>query len=290
MSVMYYLEVPIDASVSDILAFLKRENRLIHPEYHQATTPDEENFTVNFHAEIKNNILSIYTKIYTTPTGKSGPKNWLDAPSGQGNEVIRFEVIRVTDTRSLIKSSRASSCEVMFWRRWERLAITFGASFASEAQRMLAEVERIEVEEVKQILPDNTEQILDSEDVFISYNHQDKEYANELYEAFENKSISVWMDKKIETSANWLETLRVKIENSAALVVIMSSTSCKSEYVQNEILLAQRKGKDIFPLLLEGECCWFLGTKQYKDVKNKTIPSSDFFLEVKEKIEKRKTR
>ena len=103
-----------------------------------------------------------------------------------------------------------------------------------------------------------------------------------------NQFLFGWI-KKIETSVNWLETLRVKIENSAVFVVIMSSDSCKSEYVQNEFLYAQRKGKVIFPLLLEGEGCWFLGTKQYKAVKNKMIPSSDFFLEVKEVVEKRKT-
>ena len=57
--------------------------------------------------------------------------------------VIRFEVTRVTDTRSLVKGSRASSCEVMFWNRWTRLAMAFGANFASEAKKMLAEAEKV---------------------------------------------------------------------------------------------------------------------------------------------------
>ena len=98
------------------------------------------------------------------------------------------------------------------------------------------------------------------------------------------------MDKKIQASANWLETLRTQIEKSSCFVLVMSSSSCASENVQNEILHAQRMGKTIFPLLLEGEGCWFLATKQYIDVRNKSLPSETFFSEVRDVIdEARKT-
>lgn len=145
--IMCFLEIAINAKVTDVLDFLERENRFIHPYNHLSDKPDGEDITVNFCSKRNEDKIAISTKIYTTRAGTLFPKCYLDAPDGQGNEVIRFEVTRLTDTRSLIKGLYVegnSVIELMFLKRLERLMIAFETKLPEQYRLRVEELEKEE--------------------------------------------------------------------------------------------------------------------------------------------------
>lgn len=144
MTAMFFLEAAVNAKVDDILAFLQNDNEIIPPYNHFTDRPDGFDMTVNFHSERKGNTISIYTKIYTTKPGRLYPRCYEDLADGPGNEIIRFEVTRLTDNRSLIKGLYADDnpqIALMFWKRWTRLGVAFDAKFVVDAQSQLDELE-----------------------------------------------------------------------------------------------------------------------------------------------------
>jgi hypothetical protein len=144
---MYFLEFAVNANTSDILDFLERENKFISPQIYPARNSEELSIFVNFHNQRQENAFSICTIIYTTRYGKSFPKCYEDTPDGQGNEVIRFEVSRLTDSRSLIKSSHAesdTSIELMYLIRLKRLLMAFNSKFPEDLQIRLETLQQEE--------------------------------------------------------------------------------------------------------------------------------------------------
>ena len=302
--IAYFLEAAVDANVNDILAFLDKENQFIHPYHHLSETPDGMDLTVNFHSELKGNTISIYTKVYTTQAGKLYPRCYWDAPDGQGNEVIRFEVMRITDMRSLVKGLydyNHPHIVLMFFRRWTRLALAFSASFADEAKAKLNELESTEEKwdwhelsgtifgnKVRHFGPSprqvKIQSELKSQDVFISYSHKDKEYAYKLAKEFEHKLISAWIDDRIDYGTQWPQVIQENLDACQIFIVIMSPNAYKSQWVQNEVIYAQKKKKKIFPLLLYGEEWLSLAATQYFDVRDEKMPSESFFSQIKKLI------
>jgi len=163
--------------------------------------------------------------------------------------------------------------------------MVFDASFVTEAQQILAEVEKTEAEE-KQTLSDNCARILETEDVFVSYSRKDSEYVHRLVQAFEDHSISVWFDKKIKAGEFWQKSLEEKIEKCSAFVVIMTPNSGESLWVQNEITYAIDVKKEIFPLLLKESRFLSVSSIQKTNVTDNSIPSDDFFSTIRETIDK----
>src|SRR5690349_13417185 len=103
--IMYFLEVAVNANVEDILVFLEKDNQLIPSRIYPSERPNGLDLIVNFHTQRESNAISIYTTGYTLRPKTSYPRCYEDDPDGPGNEVIRFELIRLTDIRSLIKGS-----------------------------------------------------------------------------------------------------------------------------------------------------------------------------------------
>jgi transcriptional regulator with XRE-family HTH domain len=148
--IMYSLEIAINANCADILGFLEKENQFIPLRNYPSAISDglnELDMTVNFYSQRKDNTLSIATKIYTTKHKKFYPRCYEDAPDGEGNEVIRFEATRLTDTRSLVKGLYAADnpdIELMFLKRLARLMIAFNSEFPEQYQLRLNELEEAE--------------------------------------------------------------------------------------------------------------------------------------------------
>ena len=114
--------------------------------------------------------------------------------------------------------------------------------------------------------------------VFISYSRRDRAYAQRLAEAIRKRDFPVWLDDRIEGGAAWHLELERSIENSAAVVVIVSSESRKSEWVSRELIHAANGKKRIIPLLLEGEDLPLLvNTRQFVDVRGGKLPSDSFY-------------
>jgi alpha-glucoside transport system substrate-binding protein len=113
--------------------------------------------------------------------------------------------------------------------------------------------------------------------VFISYSHEDQSYARKLANDLHKRGFETWMDKRIESGDRWWATIDQAIQDSAAFVVVMTPESEATEWVEREILLAQREEKPIFPLLLRGGGFSLLVTTQYEDVTDGRMPPDDFY-------------
>jgi hypothetical protein len=113
--------------------------------------------------------------------------------------------------------------------------------------------------------------------IFISYSHQDREYAHRVAAALEDEGFTPWIDDRIDYGGQWPVIIQERLDNCAAFVLIMTPRSYVSSWVQNELARAQTKEKPIFPLLLEGDVWLSVQTTQYVDVRDGELPPSRFF-------------
>jgi serine/threonine protein kinase len=123
-----------------------------------------------------------------------------------------------------------------------------------------------------------------SRQVFISYSHSDSAYAQHLREQLVANRFDVWIDHKIGSGDQWFGKIQDAIKSCAAVLVIMSADAEQSEWVEREILLAQRFKKPIFPLLLNGEGMGLLINIQHTDVRGDKLPDSAFFRRLQRSV------
>ena len=116
--------------------------------------------------------------------------------------------------------------------------------------------------------------------VFISYSHQDSDYAKKYAAELERRGFDVWIDERIDYGDRWFKEISKEIRDCAAFSVIMTPAAEESEWVEREILVAQKHKKPIFPLLLEGREFDLLITTQYADVRGGNFPDDDFFAKL----------
>ncbi len=123
--------------------------------------------------------------------------------------------------------------------------------------------------------------------IFISYSRSDSEYAHQLANFLESEGFDIWIDGRgIDYGDRWWRTIVKAIENCAAFIVIMTPESEASEWVEREILLAQRDKKPIYPLLLKGREFALLITTQYVSVTDGNVPKQDFLKKLDKHFER----
>ncbi len=88
--------------------------------------------------------------------------------------------------------------------------------------------------------------------VFISYSRKDQSTARSLANDLRRHGFDVWMDDRIDYGEQWLNVIFEAIRQSSALVVIMSPDAEASKWVQKEHLYAEKVGKLVLPLMLNG--------------------------------------
>jgi formylglycine-generating enzyme required for sulfatase activity len=113
--------------------------------------------------------------------------------------------------------------------------------------------------------------------VFISYAREDQIYARKLANDLRARGFETWMDDRIDFGDRWWQTIVQAVRASAAFIVVMTPDAEQSEWVEKEILLAQRERKPIFPLLLRGQEFPLLITVQYADVTSGQMPPAPFY-------------
>jgi len=120
--------------------------------------------------------------------------------------------------------------------------------------------------------------------VFISYSHKDKAYARKLTHELERQGIEAWIDDRIDYGSQWPRVIQENLDACPGFVVIMSSNSYNSDWVQNEVSYAQDEKKAMFPILLEGKRWVSFAAKQYADTRNGELPPNSYFSTIKKQL------
>lgn len=83
--------------------------------------------------------------------------------------------------------------------------------------------------------------------IFISHSNQDKAAVAEIVDDLQAKGIQLWVDfDRLESGSQWLNRIEGAIEDCAGLVVVISRTSRRAEWVMRECLYAMQLQKPVF--------------------------------------------
>lgn len=86
--------------------------------------------------------------------------------------------------------------------------------------------------------------------VFISYKHEDSDFAENLIHRVENAGFKTWVDSdKLAAGEDWRNGIDESIKNAFALIVIMTPEAKASEYVTYEWAFAWGAGVKVIPVL-----------------------------------------
>jgi len=90
--------------------------------------------------------------------------------------------------------------------------------------------------------------------LFISYSKKDIAFARHLRQRLEAQGFAVSIDEQIlDPGERWWREIEKSITAADAVIVVMSPNSAASDWVERELLYAERLRKPIFPVLLAGE-------------------------------------
>lgn len=122
--------------------------------------------------------------------------------------------------------------------------------------------------------------------IFISHDHENADFAELLKLRLEKEGLSSWIDsERLKIGQDWREEIDSGIENSLAIIVLMTPDARKSEYVTYEWSFAWGKGKKIFPVMLkQTQLHPRLESLQYLDFTNRTIRPWNKLIEELKKI------
>jgi len=93
------------------------------------------------------------------------------------------------------------------------------------------------------------------QEIFISYSRHDREFANQLAKSLGEQGSSAWMSEHgILAGTDWLRTLKDKLQESLAMVLVMpAATSVSGNSAFFEAGAARAIGKDVIVVVPELE-------------------------------------
>jgi formylglycine-generating enzyme required for sulfatase activity len=125
--------------------------------------------------------------------------------------------------------------------------------------------------------------------VFISYSHKDRDYARRLADSLAACGIEAWIDDRIDYGSRWPHVIQDQVDRCGAFGVVMTPASFHSDWVQSELAYAVRKGKPIYPLLLEGEIWLSVAARQVVRVTGGVLPEAEFYSSLARVVSSRST-
>ena len=88
--------------------------------------------------------------------------------------------------------------------------------------------------------------------VFISFKHEDGDFAENLIHRVEKAGFKTWIDSdKLNAGVDWRTEIDEAIKSAFALIVIMTPEAKASEYVTYEWSFAWGAGVRVIPILLK---------------------------------------
>lgn len=116
--------------------------------------------------------------------------------------------------------------------------------------------------------------------VFISYSHADRTFVEKLaHELIQNRILVWWDEWEIKVGDSLLQKIEAGITSTSYLIVVLSTTSVASAWVQEELRAAltrqlQEKKTIVLPVLLDNcEIPLFLRDKRYADFRTDFDPA-----------------
>jgi hypothetical protein len=90
------------------------------------------------------------------------------------------------------------------------------------------------------------------EKIFISYSRKDMDFARQLAGRLEQAGFDVWWDiTDLQGGEDWVRGIAAALETSQYVLVVLSPSSIKSEWVEREYIQALSLKKKVIPLMLE---------------------------------------
>jgi len=109
-------------------------------------------------------------------------------------------------------------------------------------------------------------------EVFISYRHEDQEWAERICEGLGARNVTCWVaSRDIPVGADWPQAITTALRESKYFVILLSSHSANEEQISREVRIAADELKlPIFPLRIEDvqppqKINYFLGDIQWLD-------------------------
>src|SRR6059036_818202 len=88
--------------------------------------------------------------------------------------------------------------------------------------------------------------------VFISYKHEDGDFAQVLIYKIQEAGFETWVDSdRLHAGEDWRAEIDSAMKNAFALIVIMTSEAKASEYVTYEWAFAWGVGVKVIPIMLK---------------------------------------
>lgn len=91
--------------------------------------------------------------------------------------------------------------------------------------------------------------------IFISYSHDDKDFAQKLVEDLKQLSIPVWIDTEslIPGTPDWQRAIREAIKAAFAILLVASPNAGESVYVHAELKIASTQERPVYTVWARGE-------------------------------------
>jgi TIR domain/Trypsin-like peptidase domain len=118
--------------------------------------------------------------------------------------------------------------------------------------------------------------------VFISYSHEDSDFAEVLISKIEKEGLSIWADSdRLNAGEDWRSTIDQAIKEAFVLIVVMSPSAKASEYVTYEWAFAWGAGVKAIPVLFKPtELHPRLESLQYLDFSNRSFRPWDKLIKL----------
>ncbi|HUP61616.1 MAG TPA: toll/interleukin-1 receptor domain-containing protein [Thermoanaerobaculia bacterium] len=102
--------------------------------------------------------------------------------------------------------------------------------------------------------------------VFISYAHEDRAFALRLAEDLDAAKVPFWIDMSISPGKRFSRTIEKALKARDTVVLVVSPHSRHSDYVDDELHFAKKRGMPIVPVVLSDYEEWMLiGKLHYAD-------------------------
>lgn len=119
--------------------------------------------------------------------------------------------------------------------------------------------------------------------IFISYSRKDTAYAKKLAQRLEQHGLNVWIDRRnIGVGEEFFPAIVEAVQESTVVLVLVTAHAEQSEWVQQEVMLAKKFKKSVWPLLLKDEPLNLLLGISHYDLRDYQPPGDIFYQKLRE--------